>query len=484
MARQKFSHTWYVAALSLAALALAVPADAKTELWVFSSPYCGPCQALKPTLAALESQGFPIRHVDITQRPALASKHGVDRVPCLIMVQDGREVTRQLGGDRGSIERMFAATGFKPGQQQTSAKSPSWSDSAQAPPSLPGGTPTASAPTEIPPADALAKQLLETSVRITVEDATGKSYGTGTIIDTMDQDALIVTCGHLFRTQQSQQQVDTKSFASQIIIEQFNVTASGVAVKDRTVGQLVYCDLERDVALVAFRPAQLPKVAPVAPSFGEQVNDRVYSVGCDRGADPTVRDSRVTAINRYNGPPNVETSGAPVQGRSGGGLFNSRGELVGVCFAADNEGNEGLYSGLASVHVGLDALGLQQVYRSQPQPDSPLADSGSRPDAGQLPPLPNNPSQPLVRLQSPTEQGPAQGFPAPPSSLPSMDAPPAPAQNLTPQEQAALQEIVRRGLDSEVTVIIRPRDPEGKSVVLQLDKVSPRMAEALGGLAR
>jgi len=93
--------------------------------------------------------------------------------------------------------------------------------------------------------------------------------------------------------------------------------------------------------------------------------DTVYSWGCDQGAMPSRRDSRITKLNRYQGEPNVEVLGAPIQGRSGGGLFNARGELIGVCYAADNERyNEGLYNAPEVVYQQLNRLGLQRLYNS------------------------------------------------------------------------------------------------------------------------
>jgi hypothetical protein len=59
--------------------------------------------------------------------------------------------------------------------------------------------------------------------------------------------------------------------------------------------------------------------------------------------------TRINAVNRYRGFPNVSIFGRPARGRSGGGLFNSKGELIGVCSAAD--GQEGLYCGLAAVQA-------------------------------------------------------------------------------------------------------------------------------------
>ncbi|WP_442482632.1 trypsin-like peptidase domain-containing protein [Aeoliella sp. SH292] len=490
MSRYWSTPTRLFAILFLAATFAASTASAKTELWVFSSPSCGPCQQLKPTLAQFEQQGYPIRQIDISVHPAMASQYSVSRVPCLMMVADGKELTRQLGGDGNTIAQMFAAAGVTPTQPAASAR---WAGQSHAAPALPPRPLNHTQHTEpagqLPPTDGMARQLLECSVRLTVSDATGKSYGTGTIIDTLQQDALIVTCGHLFRGEAEK---------GEIIIEQFGVTAEGLRVTERSRGQLIHHDLDRDVALVSFRPTGPVKKAPVASQLVENVNDRVWSVGCDRGADPTVRSSRVTALDRYHGAPNIEAAGAPVQGRSGGGLFNAKGELVGVCFAADNEGDEGLYSSLPSIHAELDKVGLQRLYRGGEaiaQTATPAYYAGEGNALTPLPPM----SQPGVEFRG---QDPDSTFPSqppvasPPNSLPSqafppMDSMPAPpvagspsGQGMSPAERAALGEIARRASESEVVVIVRPRDDSGNSEVIQLGRVSPEFVEQLRTMHR
>ena len=37
--------------------------------------------------------------------------------------------------------------------------------------------------------------------------------------------------------------------------------------------------------------------------------DRMVGVGCSNGQDPTVLETRVTSLDRYQGPPNIEASG-------------------------------------------------------------------------------------------------------------------------------------------------------------------------------
>src|SRR5690606_33556676 len=131
--------------------------------------------------------------------------------------------------------------------------------------------------------------------------------------------------------------------------------------------QLIDYDLDRDLALLCFQTTSPVAVTPIAPRGTQLLVDApVTSVGCGHGADPTPWQSPITAVNRYQGHPNVETAGAPEEGRSGGGLFNAAGQLIGVCYAADKEGNEGLYASLDSIYPKLDALQLTAVLQTPP----------------------------------------------------------------------------------------------------------------------
>ena len=68
-----------------------------SSLLGFSSPHCPPCRAMQPVLQQLEQSGVPIRHVDVTAEPALASRYGVRQTPTFVVVNDGQEVTRLVG---------------------------------------------------------------------------------------------------------------------------------------------------------------------------------------------------------------------------------------------------------------------------------------------------------------------------------------------------------------------------------------------------
>jgi hypothetical protein len=205
---------------------------------------------------------------------------------------------------------------------------------------------------------------------------------------------------------------------------------------------------------VPVRPVSIGSAA-VALQPGEAVT----TVGCNNGQNPTAIVSRITTIDRYQGHPNVEVAGAPVEGRSGGGLFNAQGQLIGVCYAADPQANEGLYASLPSIHAKLDSLQLAMVYQS---PGDPTRSRGADTVLGQ-------------NAVAPPQPAPA---PAPVSGvLPPQPVPqPAP---LSPTEQATLEEIQARGAHSEVICIIRSHSPQGKSEVITLQNASPAFVQAL-----
>jgi thiol-disulfide isomerase/thioredoxin len=506
----------YAIAALLLTTSLAVEAargqNNETVLLDFTSPHCGPCRQMAPIVDGHIAAGYPIKKIDVTVDTATAQRYGVTQIPCFIMLVNGREASRRVGAMSGQeLQAMFPPVGRERGQSPdprggtempagtvpTAAQVPAadryassgfpsndpWGPAGANGPSgvanggmnAPlGGRPSAepdgarapahqpmpqetSAPT---PQDA---QLISSSVRLKVDDAKGHSYGTGTIIDTRSGEALVITCGHLFRDSKGQ---------GPVTVELFEATPQGVRVVDRVQGHIVSYNVDREIGLISIKPTSPVRVAPIAPTqtvMGR--GDRVTSVGCNNGQDPTALGTRVTATNRYQGPPNLEAQGAPVEGRSGGGLFNTNGELVGVCFAADYEGNEGLYTALESIHDELDRLGLSDVYQRTATAMGPT----SQPIAAQ---------PPVVRGQEPA-------LPVMPSGNEMAGAPAEMAVNVSPQgstaapaglnqvEQAAWEEIMARSADSEVICIIRPKQPGGKSEVITLHNVSQEFVRGL-----
>jgi hypothetical protein len=147
-------------------------------------------------------------------------------------------------------------------------------------------------------------------------------------------------------------------------------------------------------------------------------------------------------------------------------LFNAEGQLVGVCFAADNEGNEGLYAALESIHSELDRLGLKEIYAKS---------DGASPAPAQAVVRGQEPLAPLA----PADDNVAVGPPAAMVTVNPSEAPAAAPQGLDAAEQAALEEIMSRAATHEVICIIRPKEAGGQSEVIAIDSVSPEFIRAL-----
>ena len=476
------------AAIALALSLVGVAANAQQIMLLdFWSPNCGPCMQMKPIVHSYVQAGYPIRQVDTTRDSQTPQQFNVSPIPCFVMLVNGREFERQVGYigsdglkqmfDRAKVEvqRQREATRPQSPDQPPARVGPTSRNDAVGPAQEPAQTFSQQKNTlasERPVTDvkpptsnitAANAKLLAATVRLIVEDAQGRSFGTGTIIDTRSGEALVITCAHLFRESQGK---------SPVKVEMFETSGDGVRVAGQAIGQLVpgSCDFNRDIALVSIKPQRVVSVAVVAPPRTMiDRGDRAISIGCSNGEDATVLETRVTSLDRYQGAPNIESSGAPAIGRSGGGLFNSRGELIGICNNADPEGNEGIYAGLESIHQELERSGLKEIYTKPTQLAQTSAGPGPasgttviRAQEGPITPLPNEPITPSAAVAETDTQAKA-----------------AAPRSLDEHEKAALEEIMSRAVDSEVVCIIRPKTPGGQSEVIQLDKVSPEFIQAL-----
>jgi len=471
------------------ALGLVLSAGEERVLLSFYSESCGPCRQMAPVTQRLAAKGHPIRRIDVSREPGTAAQFGVTAVPCFVMLVNGREVARQVGmASESQLERMLTLGQPAGAGGEAEGSSVPAAGGGQLPPvrSSPalvdllgpsGGTPeTGSARSPVPgwrmlnpdrtppagdkPAEA---DMIAATVRIRVKHAGGQSCGSGTIIDARRGEALVLTCGHLFRESQGQGLIEVDIFAPR--------------AEEKVRGTLVHFDADSDLGLVSIRPAMAVRPARVAPPHYRLVKGaRVYSAGCDGGAPPTVRAGVITALDRFLGPPNLTATGLPVEGRSGGGLFTAEGFVVGVCNAALPEEKEGFYAALEAIHKELDRANLAFVYH-QP-PDAPAA---AGPMVAVVPPhLPKEmpPSEEIVRptdlVRDTVQAAPAhtavETAPAPQPS-PGVGALPS---GFSPEEKATLAEIQRRRAQgAEIICVIRQRDkPEAPSEIVVLDRAS------------
>jgi thiol-disulfide isomerase/thioredoxin len=370
--------------------ALAAGGGDDTVLLDFTAEWCGPCKTMVTTVQRLEEEGFPIQPIDIDRHPRVAEQWGVSQIPCYILLRNGNEVERVVGAasyDR--LLRMFERAGYRiplsqlaDGQKQEiqndsrpatpigiiRGQSPDRDERRSAtivrepdPAGAWSAAPLAAPATQyeqVASAGQAEQSALAATVRIWVDDPTGRSCGTGTIVDVHGDEALVVTCGHLFRDSQGR---------GEIVAELVMAGAEG-----KVPAQLIayYAD-DLDIALISIRPGRPVQAVAVAPSLsGISPGAAAFSVGCDHGGEARVMASRITAVDRYqNRHPqaqNIEAAGQPVDGRSGGGLFDEQGRLIGVCNAADPEDNEGIYAGLRTIHWQLDQIGLARIYQAVP----------------------------------------------------------------------------------------------------------------------
>ncbi|MBC7430796.1 MAG: trypsin-like peptidase domain-containing protein, partial [Rubritepida sp.] len=61
-----------------------------------------------------------------------------------------------------------------------------------------------------------------------------------------------------------------------------------------------------------------------------RVGERVYAIGAPRGLELTLTEGLVSALRRMDGIDTVQSTAPTAPGSSGGGLFDARGNLVGI----------------------------------------------------------------------------------------------------------------------------------------------------------
>jgi len=224
----------------------------------FSASWCGPCRQMAPLVGEITAAGWVVRHVDVDHEGDLVRRFGVTGVPCYVLLVKGQEIGRINGATtRGELETLLAKSRQPLGLAPLAA-SPAATSLAGIPvPVTPTGAPLSTEPkaapqttgaaivTAVPPAAArqpdrpaaprlqqpvassgadqraiaggpqldpaqraaLERRLMASTARLLVEDSQGVSRGTGTVIDCRQGEALILTCGHIFRDSQGKGRV-------------------------------------------------------------------------------------------------------------------------------------------------------------------------------------------------------------------------------------------------------------------------------------
>ncbi|MBD3672216.1 MAG: trypsin-like peptidase domain-containing protein [Planctomycetaceae bacterium] len=357
------------------------------ELLDFTATWCGPCQSVAPTVERLKRKGYPIRKVDVDKHPELAARYGVDSIPQFVLVIDGKPKQRLIGpqSEATLAGLMAQIPRGEPQHPEASAESKVAEDDR---PLLRRGIPlpflgkskdisaedvetvraqnddTTEAVTQkldSGQSNSPTRNPMEAAVRLRVNQGGSINFGTGTIIESRPEYTLILSCGHIFRGADS---------STRIAVDYYDGEEPTT-----WAGRLVRFNDKSDVGLVIVKPERvLPAVRISSRPDNVSKRELVFSIGCGNGEPPTRWQMFVKSVDQFVGSSIIECTQAPVSGRSGGGLFNRSGELIGVCMAADRKRNSGLYAGLKEVHKLLDASSLSALYRQPEETKTVVSD--------------------------------------------------------------------------------------------------------------
>ncbi len=504
------------------------------QLLDFTAGYCQPCQQMLPILQRMERDKFPVRRIDITEEHEMTKRFAVDLLPTLVLLVEGKEVKRFVGltdeaelrnemiraarkltearaeakraeaaaqrkaepsaADAGRAEKRVAdaALSEQPRRSVGDIFSGLWGRNARPAPiddsTVRGQSPEAAARllTGLQAAEA-ATVRVRVAGQSTEDGKMLQDVGAGTIIHSAPGQALILTCAHVFL-----------NIATDNAVVDVEVFEGGKGT--RYPAKLVRGDHNSDLAILKVQTSKiLPAVRLTQLSPKTAKGQALVSFGCDDGADPTRLDTQLIDINRYDGPSNLVCSKDPKSGRSGGGLFNSSGELMGVCSCADRKQSEGLYMAHEAIlrfvsHLKLQPILLKSAVGSGEDAAATFAEmsqGGSQavePESGRPKPV-NTPSQEMAERDAPTfdeSPSPVRTVSADSANSASSaedtlltDAPPFVPGGMKPRRTIPVTAALASG--PRITILIDDRTPGSEKKVIVIPNASPWMMELITG---
>lgn len=65
----------------------------------FNADWCGPCQMMKPLVEELGERHDDLKvvSVNVDRDEELSDSYGVSTIPCLVLFNNGEEITREIG---------------------------------------------------------------------------------------------------------------------------------------------------------------------------------------------------------------------------------------------------------------------------------------------------------------------------------------------------------------------------------------------------
>lgn len=397
-----------IAMLMLAADPLSQPLP-DVVLLDFTATYCPPCQQMVPVLQRMEHDRYPIRKIDISEHPEISRKYGVSRIPTMILMVDGKEAQRFVGitadeelrtamndaarkldmerrdaggtqlvqdesfdefadrqppksktepvvaesksGIQGFFDRV--KRGFSGDEEKTRADAEAPDFRAQSP-----DTPRTVEADSLP---------MRATVRVRLADGKFHDVGTGTIVHSTEGQSTILTCAHMFKKVSASAKVEVEVFRNGEVLKYPAEVLGG--------------DHDSDLAFLRIKNRSPLPMVPLLPStLNAEPGQAVFSLGCNAGNLPTALSMKILKLNFFEGPENIVCSNDPIQGRSGGGLYNRTGELIGVCSGAFRKSKEGLYTGVGAVRKLISELKLGELFQPSSAAEFVTAERDSESD--------------------------------------------------------------------------------------------------------
>ncbi|WP_420992365.1 S1C family serine protease [Cupriavidus sp. 30B13] len=145
---------------------------------------------------------------------------------------------------------------------------------------------------------------------VTVFDAQGGRIGLGSSV-VIGPEALVTNC-HVLRNGKA------------IAIRRENTAHSA---------RLLHADVERDLCILQARGLAAPAVK-IAPLASLRVGQKVYAIGAPRGYELTLSDGLLSSLNKdaAGRVVRLQTTAPISPGSSGGGLFDTDGQLIGITY--------------------------------------------------------------------------------------------------------------------------------------------------------
>jgi thioredoxin 1 len=351
------------------------PSPLPPVLLDFYADWCGPCQAAKPAVDSLASEGYAVRRVNIDENKELAARYGVESIPCFIMLERGREVDRVVGP--ASVERlrqMYRSKGSGVRGQGPEEGNPKSEIQNPKSPLVPHPAWRYERP--VGHRAAVVRVYCEETEQVgnLPHVVRTRSIGSGTLVKWGGR-VVVLTARHVVKD------------AKRIVVELHDKRTQRAKVV--AVDAVWDCAvLELDAEPAGVEPVEVERGEAAMQTAGNRLESCGYGpdgrLACNSGLFLGYKRSAAAP----DGPDDWFTiSGHARSGDSGGGVFNEAGKLVGVLWGTDGQEvvcvQAGRLQKLLCTAIPEDAAQQKSILQRVPTPAKPAKSREEREERGE-----------------------------------------------------------------------------------------------------